>query len=258
MDRYKSILSILFFILGLIVLAYFILLMTLPGNMNFGLVFTAIVGLSLLLFSVGLRYKKKHLPWNGIWKILKIGIILFALWFLSFLAIVFMLYENSQRYDISEPEYLIILGASLDGDRPGLTLEQRLLTGLEYLKQHPEIPVIVSGGQGQGETITEAEAMSIFLRENGIPEERIILESASTSTAENFRFSASLLKNRGESQPVKIMIVTNEFHLLRAAMLAERSGFISGRIPARTPLHVLPVNLLREYFALPKSLLLDT
>lgn len=256
MDRHKCI-SGIFFLSGLIVTGYFIYLLFLPGSLSFGVVFIGLLGLILLIFAAGLFLKRDHTPWNGIWRIFKLGIILFACWLFSFIIMVFILIGNSKPSDIADPQYLIILGASLYGEHPGLTLEQRLQTGLSYLKQNPGIPVIVSGGQGLGEDISEAEAMSRFLRKNGIPEERIILEDASYSTSDNFRLSAKILDQRGEQHPVRIMIVTSDFHLLRSSLLAKRNGFISGRIPAPTPLNVLPVNLVREYFAVPKSFLFD-
>ncbi len=45
--------------------------------------------------------------------------------------------------------YLLILGAKLFGDRPSLSLQNRLDVALEYLYSHPEVKVIVSGGQGK-------------------------------------------------------------------------------------------------------------
>lgn len=256
MKKVASILSKVSLFLGAIIFMYFIFLLSLPGNLNFGLSLTGLLCLALMLCGYILHYKKDHI-WIGIWKLVKIGMIVFACWLVSLVLVVSLLMYNAKPVKIADPDYLIILGASLDGNKPGLTLQERLREGLAYLQEHPETPVIVSGGQGAGETISEAEAMSIFLRENDIPESRIILEENSRSTSENFKYSAEILKRHGKTQPVKIMIVTSDFHLPRSTMLAGRNGFIAGRIPAPTPLSVLPVNLLREYFALGKSFALD-
>lgn len=201
--------------------------------------------------------KKNHISWIGIWKTTRICMIMFAGWFVSFALVASMLMYGAQPIKIDDPEYLMILGASLDGDQPGLTLQQRLQVGLAYLEENPDVDVIVTGGQGADEAITEAKAMAAFLKQNGIQSNRIILEENSHSTMENFKFSADILKQRGKEQPIKIVFVTSNFHLPRATMLAERNGFISGRIPAPTPINVLPVSLFREYFALVKSFVLD-
>ena len=89
-------------------------------------------------------------------------------------------------------DYLIILGAHVNGRVPSDSLERRIRKAEQYLKSHPMTKVIVSGGQGKGEDITEAEAMEIYLWEHGIEKERILKEAASTTTKENLRFSKAL------------------------------------------------------------------
>ncbi|KUO62016.1 MAG: hypothetical protein APF84_05150 [Gracilibacter sp. BRH_c7a] len=252
-----AVLSKISFFLGVLSLVYFFFLLSLPGNLSFGVVLTGLLCLAFMLSGFVLYYKKNHASLKGVWKVLEVGMIIFLCWLVSLFFVAFMLMNNAQPTKVDNPEYLMILGASLDGDQPGLTLEKRLLVGLTYLQEHPEIPVIVSGGKGTDETTSEAKAMSIFLKANGISANRIILEENSRSTSENFKYSAEILQQRGEIPPVKILIVTSNFHLFRASMIANRNGFISGNIPAPTPLNVLPANLLREYFALVNSFALD-
>lgn len=92
---------------------------------------------------------------------------------------------------------------------------------MEYLSEHPDTKVIVSGGQGKGEDITEAEAMEIYLWEHGIGKERILTESASTTTKENLFFSKKLFT----AEFVNVGIVTNNFHLYRSCACARRLGY---------------------------------
>ena len=86
-------------------------------------------------------------------------------------------------------DYIIILGARVNGTEPSLSLQTRALKAVEYLNENPETLVVASGGQGEDEEISEAECIIRILREAGIAEERIIREDKSTSTAENIRFS---------------------------------------------------------------------
>ena len=118
-------------------------------------------------------------------------------------------------------DYLIILGAHVNGRVPSDSLERRIRKAEQYLKSHPMTKVIVSGGQGKGEDITEAEAMEIYLWEHGIEKERILKETASTTTRENLRFSKALFT----PEIVKVGIVTNNFHLHRSCALANRLGY---------------------------------
>ena len=71
------------------------------------------------------------------------------------------------------------------------------------------------------EDITEAEVMEIYLWEHGIEKERILKETASTTTRENLRFSKALFT----PEIVKVGIVTNNFHLHRSCALANRLGY---------------------------------
>ena len=66
-------------------------------------------------------------------------------------------------------DYAIILGAKVNGEKPSLSLQYRLDAALDYAKQYPHVYLILSGGQGAGEHISESEAMRRFLIENGIP-----------------------------------------------------------------------------------------
>ena len=56
----------------------------------------------------------------------------------------------------------------MNGEIPSLSLQYRLEAALDYAKQFPHVYLILSGGQGAGEHISESEAMKRFLVENGI------------------------------------------------------------------------------------------
>jgi uncharacterized SAM-binding protein YcdF (DUF218 family) len=146
---------------------------------------------------------------------------------------------------------MIILGAKLNGDQLSLSLINRMDVALIYLQDNPSTQVIVSGGQGSDELISEAEAMKNYLIKNKIPAARIQLEAHSTTTYENIRFSKKMLQGQ------QIVLVSNDFHLLRAKMIANRQGINVDTLSAPTPKSVRIQLLIREYFALIKSFLLD-
>lgn len=175
---------------------------------------------------------------------------------LSFAIIESMIVSGFKINDTHAPdiEYVIILGSGLKGSQLSIILQQRVDTGIAYLKQHPHMPVIVSGGQGPGEDIPEAEAMSRYLVHQGIDQNRIIQENRSTSTFENLKFSQDILKAQGVSQP-SIMIVTSNYHLYRAEMIASTLGFKVHGIASPSLEYLLPQNMLREYLAMIKAML---
>jgi uncharacterized SAM-binding protein YcdF (DUF218 family) len=92
--------------------------------------------------------------------------------------------------------------------------------------------------------------------DHGIKEERIIKEDKSTSTMENFKNTKEIVL-KDNSENIRILIVTNDFHMFRAKLLARRNGFIPYGLPSSTPWSILPNCYIREYFAVLKSLVFD-
>lgn len=121
-----------------------------------------------------------------------------------------------------EPEgnadYMIVLGAQVRGKRITKSLKARLDTAVSYLEDNEGTTVIVSGGQGAGEDISEAEAMKGYLIQRGIPERNIIMEDKSANTYENIRYSRRLMSPGNH----KVVIVSNGFHIYRAVALAKK------------------------------------
>ncbi len=147
-------------------------------------------------------------------------------------------------------EYLIVLGAQVKGTRVSKALSQRLSRAAEYLREHEDTVVIVSGGRGQGEDISEAAAMKEWLMNQGIGEERILEEDKSVNTSQNIRFSKELMEN-----PEALAgIVSNDFHVFRAAHIAKAQGLNAVPIPAPTSPGMYPHYMVREAFAIVKDL----
>ena len=147
-------------------------------------------------------------------------------------------------------EYMIILGAKV---KPGgvlsLSLKNRMDIAIPYLEQHPQVKVIVSGGQGADEEQTEASAMYDYLVRSGIDESRILIEDRSTSTFQNLAFSKALLP----ADVRDLTIVSNDFHLRRATYLANTLGFEVDVIAAPTPKSLKLKSEIRERLALLKT-----
>lgn len=152
---------------------------------------------------------------------------------------------------------VIVLGAGVNGETPSLTLQTRIRRAETYLALHPDVPVVLSGGQGPGEDITEAECMRRALASVGA--RRLFLEEQSTSTAENFAFSKEILEAQGiETDTAVIGVVSNDFHLFRAGLIARREGLSIVGIPAELPWWWLEANYyLRESFAVIKAVIFD-
>lgn len=147
---------------------------------------------------------------------------------------------------------VIILGAGVNGTVPSRTLQARLAKALEYAEENPNAVFVLSGGQGPGEDISEAECMRRWLTSRGVPEERLLLEDRSTSTQENVRFSRKLLLERDPDYDGKVLLITEYYHVMRAKLMALDEGFtnVSAR-GAYTGLPVLAANYyIREAAAI--------
>ena len=141
-------------------------------------------------------------------------------------------------------DYLIILGAQIKEDGPSNILTARLDCAMEYLEENPETKVVVSGGQGSDEPMSEAEGMRDYLVQNGIAEERILIEDNSVNTKQNLNFSAEYINIEEDT----VGIVTSNFHVYRSVKLAENQGYenVCG-ISAKSHTFLLPANMLREF-----------
>lgn len=181
----------------------------------------------------------------------------FLLWMILLLPVFYIsgvhmaIMNAAKQQPAQDADYMIILGAALWGEEMSPSLRYRMDTALSYLKQNPRTKVIVSGGQGVGEDMPEAVAMQRFLLENGVPQERIIVEDRAQTTSENILFSKKLMKSN------QAVLVTNDFHILRAKLLAERAGIEAQTLSAPTPESVKVKLFVREYAALLKSWLFD-
>lgn len=159
-----------------------------------------------------------------------------------------------------ELDYLIVLGAQVKKTVPSKALRLRLDKAYAYLQEHADTIAVLSGGQGSGEEIAEADCMYQYLTERGIPGERLLLENRSTTTRENLIYSAQVIaESRKEQSGEQIWnesvgLVSNNFHIYRAVKLAEKVGYrdVCG-IAAPSDWKLQIHYMVREYFAVLKA-----
>ena len=147
-------------------------------------------------------------------------------------------------------DYVVVLGAGVNGTRPSLSLQERIDAAYDYLVAYPNAVCIVSGGQGNGENITEAQCMYNELTAMGIETDRIWLEQRATNTRDNIRFSLDIIEEETGTRPDRIGLVSSEYHLYRAGLFARSENVIASGIPAKTSWVTLRINyFLREIVA---------
>jgi uncharacterized SAM-binding protein YcdF (DUF218 family) len=157
--------------------------------------------------------------------------------------------KGSARKDA---DYAVVLGAQVKGTLPSKALKKRLDRAYSWAQEYPDGILILSGGQGGGEDISEARCMWNDLTERGIATERLVMEDRSVTTRENLLFADQLT---GCSKK-RCGIISNNFHICRALMLAEKLGYEDpvGIPAASDPLMQLHY-IVREAAALAASFL---
>lgn len=192
---------------------------------------------------------KKYPALFPVWTKYTYGLIIFA--GLCFFVMLFVKVLSGMKGKGRENlDYVIVLGAHVKGETPSKALLKRLESALDYGKKNPETKLILSGGQGYGEDITEALCMKRYLTENGISADRLILEEKSTDTKENLKFSDEMTgcgkKRTG--------ILSNDFHVYRAVRLAKKLGYSQAEgVAAASDPYMEPHYVVREMFALIKE-----
>ena len=147
-------------------------------------------------------------------------------------------------------DYVIVLGAGLrEGMYPTKLLSDRVDKAIRVYHEDPTKPYMIpSGGKGNDERISEAEAMKRYMIEKGIPEEAIIPEDASRTTYENLVNSKKIIDERGGGRYVAI--VTSNYHVYRALRYARRIGLNCTGIGSHVAYYFWPSALIREYIAI--------
>lgn len=182
------------------------------------------------------------------WRLVLAGFFLWLASLLVFFAVLQRL-QPSAAGD-ADPRVIVVLGSSTPNGQASPTLAERLKLAYSLAGQHPRALVVVSGGTDFKQKIPEARVMADYLVGLGLDAARISLEDQSTSTYENLVFSARLLEAAGVKRDVPMVLVTSDFHTLRAGWIASKAGWSQVRpAGALTPLYMRYNAWTREYFA---------
>ncbi|MFB9523553.1 YdcF family protein [Streptomyces cremeus] len=173
--------------------------------------------------------------------------------YVSFLFTCFLLY--ALLYGWFKPrgriDFVVVLGAGLIRNQVPPLLAGRLDKGLKVYESQLAAggsPMLVtSGGQGPDEDRPEGQAMAEYLIAAGVPGDRIIQETQSRTTEENLAFSGALM--RDVDPGYRCVVVTNNYHAFRAALMARKTGINGQVVGSRTARYFWPSAIIREFAA---------
>lgn len=255
MKKFKG---IFLFVLAIASFVYFLSMQLVTPYFSFNYIFLAL-GVCSLCYGVAIRKYYDNLIFKKVNRVIKMFIISGVIIISIALAVMgtFAMKKNTEKTD-----YIVVLGAGLlNGDQISATLKNRLDSTLEYIDKYDKgETIVVSGGKGSDEKISEAEVMKKYLVNHGIAENRIIMENKSTNTFENFKFSKKVIESNSgkEKNDITIKIITNGFHSFRSQFLSKRVGFAESKVySAKTPWYLIPGYYSREFIAIGKSAIID-
>lgn len=237
---------IIFLSAGVLCMAYYIVTLIAGGFSKFTLIWPAMGGVGIVTY-----FGIKHMKMMGIvipmW--IKCVSSCIGVMIALFIAVVeAKIIKTGRQKPKSGADYIVILGAQVKGAIPSKALLRRIETAYAYLKENPQTKAILSGGQGYGEAISEAECMGNVLMTKGISKDRLIFEDKSVNTLENLKFS---LMHVGVNH--QFVIATCDFHQFRAQAVARKLGVTDVSGIGSGSGHMLRVNdYFREFFAVCK------
>ena len=157
-------------------------------------------------------------------------------------------FENHQYY--KHVKLIMVLGAGIFSEEVTTLLAARLDKALSvYHSQRTKPIIIVSGGQGPDEPISEALAMKRYLIAHNVPENHIFMENQSTNTRTNFLYSKSIIHSMMPTSS-QMLCVTSQFHVLRALKFAKKAHLSFDGIGSRTPYHFLAQSMIIDFLGL--------
>ncbi len=253
----KNIINILFYAFGVFFIIYYFTLTAAMGSITFSK-YLLLGGIFLCIFGFINQTLYKNEVYKKIIKVIKplfiVGLTIFVLTELAIIGFSF-------QKNIDKADYTIVLGAGIRGETMTVTLKQRVDAAIEYANLNEDYGyIVVTGGQGPGESITEAEAMKRHLVKNGIEDERVIKEEHATDTYENLEFSKEIIeKHSGKKiDELNIKVITSGFHLLRSKMLCNELGYKKVTYCASQIWAIfIPTYYIREFIGFYKMLVFD-
>ena len=206
------------------------------------------------------RYKGNR-PKSGAKKWLTALLVLVIVAVMCFGVLEGIVYSGAKTQVNGEPDVMVIFGCQVMPWGPSVLLQDRLDTALDYLLDHPDLTVIVTGGKGDDEHLSEAQAMFDYLVAHGVNPDQIIREDQATTTWENINCTLELYRSGAFEMSGEVLLVSSDFHLTRIRMLWNRAWPEECTLSTlAAPCSHLPSRVkmfFREPLALVKSFLLD-
>ena len=213
-------------------------------SLLYGVMWLSIGFVELCIASFSL-YLKKTRP-----KLAAVLSALVVVWLAVQVVLSGVIMAGSLSFNTAKADKVIVLGYALKDNRATDTLFNRISEAYEYAEDNPDSKLIVTGGVTGKNDKSEAEVMKSILVSYGIDSIRVFEEDQAKSTIENMRFCQDFI-----AKDDKVVVITSNYHCLRAKTLAKKMGYSVKTIGASAPLKLLMNQLFLEKISLIQILL---
>ena len=252
---------ILIGILGILFIAYYIVIQIYAGVFLAFSYFWLILGIFCLAVAVLLRLELVYPAWKRSLLWVKVCITTTVAAGL----VIFLVTEGliiGEIFTKPSPglDYIVVLGAKMTGNRATPIMERCVDSAYAYLVDNPDTRIVVTGNlSAEHPDITQADLLKDRLVEMGIEEDRIILEPVSINLHQNFEFSHRLIdEDWDEEGDPTVGVVTMNFNCFRAKAFAQKEGYQVQTIPSKADYVLLVHNATKEFFAVIRDKLFGT
>lgn len=163
------------------------------------------------------RRKKRHWLAAAL-LLLGLGLVLFGA-----LELVIAVHSRDRVVENPPPKVMVVFGCQMRRDGPSVLLKDRLDTALAYWEAHPDIKIVVTGGKGDDEHVSEAQGMYDYLTAHGVDGAQIFMEDKSRNTWQNINNTFALMEREGWELTDDVLLVSSGFHLARIELLWNRA-----------------------------------
>jgi uncharacterized SAM-binding protein YcdF (DUF218 family) len=151
----------------------------------------------------------------------------FLIYLFSFLTVV-----RASRQDQRRPvDAIVVLGAAQYNGKPSPVLRARLDHALTLYREGLAPTVVVTGGIGEGDRVSEATVGRQYLVSQGVPDTAVVVRPEGRSTQASIR---SVSQWAGEHGVHRVLLVSDPFHMLRLRLEAGRTSLEAFTSPTRT------------------------
>src|SRR5437867_5061663 len=175
------------------------------------------------------------------------GVVVTVVLAFGWAAVVVAVALAAARDQATTADAIAVLGAAQYNGRPSPVFRARLDHAAALYQRGLAPVVLVTGGVGSGDTVSESEVGRRYLLKAGLPEGAVVALPAGTSTAASLEGVAHWFSGKDSR---RVLLVSDGFHMLRLQIIATHLGLAPFTSPApNSPIHANPRRNAAYFFA---------